>query len=118
MTSKEALESIVEDYHNSVIERYYKSDMPKFRRDELYEIYDNRFEVVKQELERLEKLEKALKIIINKNLNAKLFVECLENHKEKYKKEMSFKEIGFRLCFASNLTKKEFELLKEVLCNA
>lgn len=82
------------------------------------DIYQEEFDVIKKDLERLEKLEKALKIIINKNLNAKLFVECLENHKEKYKKEMSFKEIGFRLCFASNLTKKEFELLKGVLCNA
>lgn len=116
MTSKEALDKIVYDFNETITGMNGLGEI--IVGNLLIKSYKEELGIIQKDLERLEKLEKALKIIINKNLNAKLFVECLENHKEKYKKEMSFKEIGFRLCFASNLTKKEFELLKGVLCNA
>ena len=54
MTSKEMLEEIINDYHKSVIEYYYNSNISKEKRSELYNKYNDKFEVIKKDLEALE----------------------------------------------------------------
>lgn len=54
MTSKEALEEIINDYHKSVIKYYYNSNISKEYRDELFDKYKDKFEVIKKDLEALE----------------------------------------------------------------
>lgn len=63
MTSKEALVDLMDKYHNSIIEEYYKTGMSKETRDELYDKYEPCFKAIEQDLEVL----KILQVLILHN---------------------------------------------------
>lgn len=74
MTGKQALDFIIEDYQHSLIERYYKTDMPKSTRDKLCKKYDDKFKIIEEDLEVLEIL-KHLILGIERTFNQKQFNE-------------------------------------------
>lgn len=45
---QEALSKIIDGHHNDVIEQYYKSDMSKHKRDELYDKYKKEFKALQE----------------------------------------------------------------------
>lgn len=45
---EKALNKIVDEYQQDIIKRYYETDMPKFRRKELYTKFDNEFKKLRE----------------------------------------------------------------------
>ena len=108
MTSKEVLEYLRTckfckivmgtDYENN--DRYFT----------LYDVFSEEIEIIQKDLDRLEKLEKSFKILVDKKVNIlvlKYFIEKGDNV-EAYNLYYTTKE---------KLTTEEYELLKEVLEN-
>lgn len=63
MKSLEILNQLEEKYHNYVIELYYSTNMSKGRRSELYDMYDNEINKLKQDLEILDILKNDLEMM-------------------------------------------------------
>jgi hypothetical protein len=93
MTSIELLKNIQEEYDwESAI--FFKGD----------------FETIKQDLERLEKLEKVVEIIKNKKVFIQYLLLCIENVADPLNEYNSLNK-------PLTLTQEEFDLLKEVFKN-
>lgn len=108
---KKALEEIINDYQHSVIEYYYNSNISKERRDELLDKYDDKFEVIRKDLEVLE-------IIIKKDVEIKYVKMAIEAEKKENNPKL-FPAVGFYNKGQRNVDKRlsddEFELLREKL---
>lgn len=89
MTSKEALEN------------WYNTESPATK---AYE-YELHYRIIKKDLEKLEKLEKALKIIITRYVD----LQCLFCS--------GYKEYNFHRDKKFHVSQEEFNLIKEVLKN-
>lgn len=98
MTSKEALEELIETYIN-------------WRAYQTRECIENdyRYQKVLKDLDRLEKIEKGLKIMWYKNVNI-VYIKIF-----KYFEKYSEYYTGYSS--KDKLTREEFDLLKEVLEN-
>ena len=102
MTSKEALEHLENAYYS---ERYPMSEFVSMT--DLY--------TIKQDLDRLEKLEKAIEIILKYKIRPSTFVFTIKNYREMYGKDLTLEKAYILLDFCG--TQEEYELLKEVLEN-
>lgn len=99
MTSKEALKRIetIFPYNREYKPNYYTQFSSS------YEPFYKDFDCIKQDLERLEKLEKAIEIMKSKTII--IFALKLSKDLNDYNRMTSFE----------NLTQQEYEILKEVL---
>ena len=70
------------------------------------------FTTIKQTLLKAQKQEKALEIIIKKNVDVPMLIEIVNTVDKKFACDRHNQETNEK-----KLTKKEFELLKEVLCD-
>ena len=105
MNSKEALQNIGIEFDNMGMictnigyEDFYSKDL------HFNEIFKTEIDIIKQDLDRLEKLEQAFKIIIDKKVSSTM----LWNSADEFDYNLYQRDIY-------QLTEQEYELLKEVL---
>ena len=70
---------------------------------------------IKKDLDRLEKLEKAIEIILKYKIRPSTFVFTIKNYREMYGKDLTLEKAYILLDFCG--TQEEYKLLKEVLEN-
>ena len=102
MTSKEALKHLENAY-----------DSEHYPMSEFVSMTD--LDTIKQDLDRLEKLEKAIEIILKYKIRPSTFVLTIKNYREMYGKDLTLEKAYILLDFCG--TQEEYELLKEVLEN-
>ena len=106
MTSKEALKDIL----GILINFEHLSDI-----DDMHEVKKQKFDIVEKDLDRLEKLEKAIEIILKYKIRPSTFVLTIKNYREMYGKDLTLEKAYILLDFCG--TQEEYKLLKEVLEN-
>ena len=104
MTSKEVLEKIEDRYIEEVIDNYYHSNLTKQGRDERCKELDDEFEIIKQDLDRLEKLEEFASIV-----KEFITIEKLDGYEEDF--------ITQNYSSSRRISKEKADLVKEVLDN-
>ena len=115
MTSKEALEELL-CYANLHFKNanIYKTEFSNKVEQSYISDNEENFKIIEKDLDRLENLEKYLKIIIKKRLNFDRFDYAIKYWKTT-KEQVDVYNSGIGNCY--RLTEEEYELLKEVLEN-
>lgn len=102
---KDIYNSLINDIEQEEDEFYNPSDDIKY--------WKEKYNIVKQDLDRLEKLEKAIEIIKNKGMDCHS-ISAIKQSKD-YEDYLYLVKNLITVVF--KLTKQEYELLKEVLCD-
>lgn len=114
---EKALNKIVDEYQQDIIKRYYETDMPNFRRKELYTKFDNEFKKLRELVDKEKPMEPIKGKIIPNSF------EDIQTYYCKCGRELSFKDnycgkCGQKLDWGIKKEKKmneEYqELLKEI----
>ena len=116
MTSKEELKELLY-YANLNFERENERKTEFSNKIEQMGVADNEesFKIIEKDLDRLEKLEKAIEIILKYKIRPSTFVFTIKNYREMYGKDLTLEKAYILLDFCG--TQEEYELLKEVLEN-
>ena len=110
MTSKEAIQELYNEREYLLGEKVHSKTKTWHNDITHYDNINHCLLTIREDLDRLEKLEKVIDILVNKKVNILVLKYCIE-------KDVSIENYNFYNTPENQVTQEEYELLKEVFEN-